>query len=529
MRIFSTTLRFGDSSRPQQRRLPSEDGSNGSTVSDSFLNTIPSSVASFPSYMPPLSPYPPMRTATSLPQPQFAVASTTSVPVVPPQRGLTAHQEDVEPEPQFLLGTWATRQTRLDQKGLPLPGTAVRAGERDKRQEPAEAADGQPGEANSINNGSEAGRCVSGEVDETMPGSLITRGLREQQAARQREAAAKVHGDDEVADAAWRWRFARRWHAEQVREVDPADETGDGDKTEEALQFLKAGGGNGWNMQVRVGRTTSSDMASLVNSLNRNGSLRGIDSELLSELTEEGLEEHMGKHAGGGTTRTPLMQPCMEATREMSALHKRAAELSMQQQLLEQQAQLRWHKAATGGEAWVAGSVPTVEIEEQGTFRFVILRIFESQSGRQRIVVHGRAGCSEAALTESAVAKVCFAVNCYESVYSFPSPLMPSSIKLSQSILIDCSIWVCFELAHLFLLQLSLHGSADSVTVLGGGIMEWSARGDGSVGDRHLRLHSAHSAADVGGGVPSRPSDLLNLASVLVRQSLPPTCHVTTG
>jgi len=147
------------------------------------------------------------------------------------QKAPVATKED---EPPFELGTWTQRQRRLmsDEVGSGSEEAAAATAVRALRTYTAD--------------------------DDTTPGSLITAGLRQQQEAREREAAAKVHGDDEIMGAAWRWRFARRWHAEQVRELDPSpplsrrrtpsrplqvreldpEDLAD-DKEEEALQFLK--------------------------------------------------------------------------------------------------------------------------------------------------------------------------------------------------------------------------------------------------------------------------------------------------
>ena len=312
----------------------------------------------------------------------ITATTTSSMPVAsppPPQKmGQCPGDED---EPKFQLGTWANRQIRL-----------------------AKEPDGTPSAA------AAAPRPRGGSVEETTPGSLITQGLRQQQAERQvleAAAASQLNGnDDQVVDAAWRWRFARRWHAEQTREVDPAEDATSGDKTEEALQFLRAGGGNGWNMQLRIAQSsqaTSSDMASLMNSLNRNGSLRGFDSEMLSELSEE-PEGGRCRGGGGGAGM-------MEATREVGSLHRRAAQLAKQQLELEELAQQRWAKvmaAAPGdGSSSSAGveTIPTVEIDDWGSFKFLVVRVSDLV-GHQRIVVHGRNHCSEAAVVEGIHSKV---------------------------------------------------------------------------------------------------------------------------
>ncbi len=64
----------------------------------------------------------------------------------------------------------------------------------------------------------------------------------------------------------------------------------------------------------------------------------------------------------------------------------------------------------------------------------------------------------------------------------------------------------------------------ETVEVMGGGVMEW--RRDR---DRHLHLHSGF-VADAGApppGRPASPTELLNLAAVLTRQSLPPHFRIS--
>jgi len=91
-------------------------------------------------------------------------------------------------------------------------------------------------------------------------------------------------------------------------------------------------------------------MASLVNSMNRNGSLRGLDSELLSELALNEIESWGDGGDGAIPSHQGKAPVLMEATQELSELHRRAAQLAQQQQDLERQAQQRWNSTTMGGE-----------------------------------------------------------------------------------------------------------------------------------------------------------------------------------
>ena len=144
-----------------------------------------------------------------------------------------------------------------------------------------------------------------------------------------------------------------------------------------------------------------------MNSLNRNGSLRGLDSELLSELAANDIE-FGGESSSVANRGAP--PPLMAATQELSALHRRAEQLAHQQQDLERQALERWNRAMTGadntnGEAWVSPSIPSIDVDDWGTFKFVVVRMSD-QAGHERLVVHGKNGCVEAAIVDQIKVKV---------------------------------------------------------------------------------------------------------------------------
>ena len=118
-------------------------------------------------------------------------APTTSVPV-----RVAANPLDppAEPEPKFELGTWADRQIRLGAKDDTSSSSRTKSGGAGV----GVAWEGGGSEAVSVlAEATDVLRPFAAD-DDTTPGSLITRGLRQQQEARQREVAAKLHGDDQV-------------------------------------------------------------------------------------------------------------------------------------------------------------------------------------------------------------------------------------------------------------------------------------------------------------------------------------------
>ncbi|KAF5830817.1 hypothetical protein DUNSADRAFT_13987 [Dunaliella salina] len=152
------------------------------------------------------------------------------------------------------VGTWANRQTRLHGgQGLHTGGP----------QGPLHAlGGGTPHVLAPIMEGNPPGAIAKAA---TPPGQnvadvskLSLQHLQQQQLQQHEQGgdSCQLQGDgrrdsmdsDAEAGAAWKWRFARRWHIEQTRPADP--DGASPDKTEEAIAFLNAGGGAGWNMQV---------------------------------------------------------------------------------------------------------------------------------------------------------------------------------------------------------------------------------------------------------------------------------------
>eukprot|EP00195_Chlamydomonas_chlamydogama_P003391 CAMPEP_0202914298 /NCGR_PEP_ID=MMETSP1392-20130828/62740_1 /ASSEMBLY_ACC=CAM_ASM_000868 /TAXON_ID=225041 /ORGANISM="Chlamydomonas chlamydogama, Strain SAG 11-48b" /LENGTH=503 /DNA_ID=CAMNT_0049605899 /DNA_START=304 /DNA_END=1814 /DNA_ORIENTATION=- len=303
------------------------------------------------------------------------------------------------------LGTWAARQFRLMDASHESPAVQERSGAAAPapgNAAPAQAKDVQP-------NGKGADHDIDG---------------------------------DAAQDAAWRWRFARRWHAEQTRPIDPQNASV-GDTMEEALQFLTAGGGTGWNMQLNANnRTTSTDIGSYMNSVGTLGAgSMSFGMDML--LNEDGSQRTGGPMA-------------LEATREVASLNRRAAQLVMKQAELEQQAEARWKESFTSNnDRWVGNLLETVQIDEWGSFRFLVVKVV-GREGKQRILIRGQNCCTEAAIMETLNRKM-------------------------------------MQVA-------ALHGMLpELLQVMGGGICEW--RRDR---DRHLHMHSpfvsdTHAAGQAAG------------------------------
>jgi hypothetical protein len=238
-------------------------------------------------------------------------------------------QQQQGPAP-YVLGTWAQRQfimplnkakqtadeAAAGQQGAAAPGTSL------AQPIPANGRWPSNGSSGHSSNGSKASRgsgkaaaaaavAADGVAADTTAAAAADGGQLSQvhgsnaaalaaaaaAAAAVEEAVAQgrrsIGTDDEeeaVQQAAWRWRFAKRWQAEQTRPpADHAASVGDGGM-EEALQYLAACGEN-WHLA----RATSIDPASESRLLGTLGTPSLLSAEL---LVDESLSAH-GSGRGG--------------------------------------------------------------------------------------------------------------------------------------------------------------------------------------------------------------------------------------
>ncbi|PNW76231.1 hypothetical protein CHLRE_12g542750v5 [Chlamydomonas reinhardtii] len=342
-------------------------------------------------------------------------------------------------------------------------------------------------------------------------------------------AALRDAEDSAIQEAAWRWRFTRRWQAEQSRtDADRAGSVNNGDQLEEALAYLAATGATTTttvSLQIantssarggrRMARNESSGGQGPCGTMSRDGSLvLGQMGSLVGTLgggpsTLGNADWPLGASGSGSFTSGPRLlgrQPSgemLQASREVASLNRRAAVVLQQQLDCEQQADRRVQESLAQGPPWVGHYIPVVQIDEWGSFRFLMLKLRDQSMARgttvgaerQRILIRGHNYGSEGQLMEE----------CNREI-------------LGQSQRNN----VPFE----------------APTVMGGGVMEW--RRDR---DRHLHLHSGFvmdrslpsagmlsglgPTAMGGSGRPASAIDLLNLAAALARQSFPPTYKIT--
>ncbi|GLC68199.1 hypothetical protein PLESTF_000659300 [Pleodorina starrii] len=355
--------------------------------------------------------------------------------------------------------------------------------------------------------------------------------LQLQQQNQQQPAAAidvaqrQVDPEALIQEAAWRWRFTRRWQAEQSR-TDAAC-SAPKDQMEEALAYLNAtnatttvsmqiantsnrgGGGRGGGAGLHGSGSRGGGGMSLDGSLMLTSGMVGTLGAAGSTLGGDWQLGACGSGSGSFTSGPRILgrQPSGEllaASREVASLNRRAAAVLQQQMDCELQAERRVQESLGQGPPWVGQLIPIVQIDEWGSFRFLMLKLRDQgarggvpgSSERQRIVIRGHNYGSEGQLME----------------------------ECNREIL---------ALAH-------KHGLPfEAPTCMGGGVMEW--RRDR---DRHLHLHSGFVmdralplaaggmaggglVAPANGGRPASAMDLLNLAAALARQSFPTTYKIT--
>ena len=177
--------------------------------------------------------------------------------------------------------------------------------------------------------------------------------------------------EDADMNAAWRWRFTRKWQQEQLRQIDGAASVGGNDEDDwsTALDYMAAAVSGGLNLQF--GRTTSGECDP---SLSQSGML-------LEASMSRGDSLSKSQGTGGMLDNTP-----MASRRIALAVHK-AEQLMAHQEEIERQVAERWNSAE---QPWAAQSIPAVNIDSWGTFPFILARVMDMASGRQKLLIRGR-------------------------------------------------------------------------------------------------------------------------------------------
>ena len=222
---------------------------------------------------------------------------------------------------------------------------------------------------------------------------------QQQEDAAWRGDGTQVDGDasseDAARDAAWRWRFQRRWHTEQARVPDPQHASGE-DRFEEALNYLQACGGS---RNINIANCQSQSSLQAAGLLQRQGTLE--HGELL--LVDDSYDN-----------RPAILRACpsdeanLQATREVASLNRRAQDALSQQIELERKADERWQVVSTCAqtEVWVGTFLDSVDVDDWGTFKFLLMKV-QGKGERQKLILRGRNFSTEANIVEDLNHKVC--------------------------------------------------------------------------------------------------------------------------
>lgn len=332
-----------------------------------------------------------------------AVASLPATAALLPTAAIAAAQrssEAADSPPTAHLGTWAQRLFRL-----PLPGAPI---SRRSSCDLSPVAEQHPSQVAALATPSKQ-RSIPSVGGHARSGSAAANG-----------GGGEADEEEAMIQAAWRWRFARRWQAEQTRVVDPEHASADEGDLEETLQYL-AVCGVAWDMA----RTTSTDMLAGAGESAQWDMLRGELSNtagtptlLLAggEDSVSGPTSRHGSSAGhgllAGAVRSGRSHSAggrgqqAEALRDLRASARRAAEVLAQQADIERRVNERWAgieaaAAASGSEqpGWVGVMLESVSVDDWGSFAFVLLLIGE-QRGRHRLLVRGANNTTQEKLHE---------------------------------------------------------------------------------------------------------------------------------
>jgi Janus/Ocnus family (Ocnus) len=91
---------------------------------------------------------------------------------------------------------------------------------------------------------------------------------------------------------------------------------------------------------------------------------------------------------GGSGTLEQTTTP-MASRRIAQAVHK-AEQLMAHQQEIEKKVAEQWENTHESQQPWAAQSIPAVNIDSWGTFPFVLARVMDFASGRQKLLIRGR-------------------------------------------------------------------------------------------------------------------------------------------
>jgi hypothetical protein len=252
---------------------------------------------------------------------------------------------------------------------------------------------------------------VAPTIDSLHPRHLQQQQQQYNQQQQQQQPAQSFNEDDDI-QAAWKWRFSRKWQKEQLRQLEGTTsmEPGDDDEWQTALDYMAAAAG-GINLQF--GRTTSLDQGE---SLDPNLS-QSMSSLLLEASMSRGevrlvyfsnktktvvfscfflnfifsilLQSYpLGQDASGTldqATTTPM------ASRRIAQAVRKAEQLMAHQQEIERQVAERWESTHDSSQQpWAAQSIPAVNIDSWGSFPFILARVMDFASGRQKLLIRGR-------------------------------------------------------------------------------------------------------------------------------------------
>jgi hypothetical protein len=198
----------------------------------------------------------------------------------------------------------------------------------------------------------------------------------------QNQQSGESTNEDADIQAAWKWRFSRKWQKEQLRQLEGATsiEPGDDDEWSTALDYMSAAAG-GLNLQF--GRTMSllEDHGECLDP--------NLSQSMSSFLLEASLSRGESLAFSQGTTGTLEQTTTPMASRHIAQAVHKAEQLMAHQQEIEKAVAEQWQKHESQ-QPWAAQSIPAVNIDSWGTFSFVLARVMDFASGRQKLIIRGR-------------------------------------------------------------------------------------------------------------------------------------------
>eukprot|EP01025_Chloroclados_australasicus_P041505 TRINITY_DN4399_c0_g1_i1.p1 TRINITY_DN4399_c0_g1~~TRINITY_DN4399_c0_g1_i1.p1 ORF type:complete len:459 (-),score=54.98 TRINITY_DN4399_c0_g1_i1:573-1949(-) len=175
--------------------------------------------------------------------------------------------------------------------------------------------------------------------------------------------------ENKIMEAAWKWRFRRKWGEEQRKMYGWVPDSAPSDEWQMALARID----DNHNLQFGMGMSGT---------VSARLTLESFGSELLGKAS-------VTPSQGGNLKISPG-----EATHELKGIYSKAKTLAAERDRIEAEADLRWNQIQNQYQPWLGQRINMLQIEQDVDQRIILYEVIEQETQRSRLVIYGRANSS---------------------------------------------------------------------------------------------------------------------------------------